>query len=231
MEIATKKAFYENIVKKIKEVGLPVNEKVSSGIEPDLTLFPDLELMFPLEERLSDKYHFVGPLVKSVRDIQPLWIGEYKNSQKKKILISGGTTKQSNFATVCKEALDTEKYSIAICNTNSEQFPGYFSGRFKLSSVIPFVDLFIHHGGISSTLLGIQYGVPMLIIYSTTELQINGIQTQKMGISKCCAESEVTPQLLREYTEQILSNQKMPLRCIDLHKILGVQILQGFKMK
>lgn len=209
MEKVTKKSFYENIVKKIREVGLPVNEDVSSGLEPDLVLFPDLELMFPLEERLSDKYHFVGPLVRSARDIPPEWIEEYMNSPKKKILISGGTTKQSNFATFCKEALDTEKYCVAICNSNSEQFPNYYSGRFKLSSVLPYADLFIHHGGISSTLLGILTGIPMLIIYSTTELQINGMQTQKMGVSKCCAESEVTAQRIRECAEQILSNLKM----------------------
>ena len=209
MEKVTKRSFYENIVNKMREIGLPVSENVSGGLEPDLVLFPDSELMFPLEERLDDKHYFVGPLVKSARDVPPEWIEEYAKSPKKKILISGGTTKQSNFAALCKEALDTEKYCVAICNPNSEQFPDYYSGRFKLSSVLPYADLFIHHGGISSTLLGIQKGVPMLIIYSTVELQVNGIQTQKMGVSKCCAESEATSQLIKEYTEQILSNEKM----------------------
>lgn len=209
MEQVMRKSFYENIVKKIKEVGLPVNEEVAGAIEPDLVLFPDSELLFPVEERMGEQYHFVGPLVKSARDVPPEWIEEYANSSKKRILISGGTTKQSNFAMLCKEALDPEKYCIAICNPNSEDFPDFYSGRFKLSSVLPYTDLFIHHGGISSTFLGIQNGVPMFIIYSTLELQINAMQTQKIGVGKSCSQHEVTADIIRETVDAMLSDKKI----------------------
>lgn len=240
MEQVTRKSFYDNIIKKIREVGVPVNENVSSGLEPDLVLFPDSELLFPVEESMGDKYHFVGPLVKSARDVPPEWLDEYSNSSKKRILISSGTTKQSNYAHLCKEALDPEKYSIAICNPNSEEFPDFYSGRFKLSSVLPYTDLFIHHGGISSTYLGLQNGVPMMIVYSTIELQINGMQVQKMGLGVACSQNEITAEQIRDTVEQIFSNQKMMRKAktiANMEKDNNAEeraakiILEGFKKR
>ncbi|MFH1710911.1 MAG: nucleotide disphospho-sugar-binding domain-containing protein [Nanoarchaeota archaeon] len=206
---------------KVKKLGLKLDKKCYEGVEADLTLFPDSSLLFPFEN-MKDKYKFIGPMLISSDSEGLDWFEKFRSDDRGRIIASSGSTGMQDRTGLFIETFRNSDYAVAIHNNSKELPSGLYGGRFNVGDILDSADVFITHGGIGSTYLGLVSGVPMISIYSHFEQQANAVQLKKLGVGIPMSCDKVSPENLRENVSCILGDNSYKEKAIEISgKIRG----------
>jgi UDP:flavonoid glycosyltransferase YjiC (YdhE family) len=191
--------------RKTKQLGLALERKSYEGAEADLILIPDSEILFPFRG-MKDKYKYIGPLLVLNQVEPPSWADEFASDPRQKIITTSGSTGEQDRTELFVEAFKDGRYAVAI-HSDSRKIPkGFYGGNFEVSFVIRQADVFITHGGLGSTYLGLINGIPMIALYSHFEQQATASQLRKLGAGISLDSMKTSPKELREKTEKVLNN-------------------------
>ncbi len=191
--------------KKARELDLQIDRKVYEGTEADLVLIPDSEALFPLK-KMKPKYKFIGPVLSFPDNNKPIWAESFLGDQRKKVVATCGSTGEHDKTQLFVDAFADGKLTVALHGCLGEPPGEIYSGRFDLASVLSGSDLFITHGGLGSTYLGLMTGVPMICLYNHFEQQANAMRIKRMGCGEALNPRKTSPQLLREKVEMVLAD-------------------------
>jgi UDP:flavonoid glycosyltransferase YjiC (YdhE family) len=194
---------YKNIRKKALELGIKIDESVPDGFEADLVLLTDDPLLFPFGN-LRPNYKYTGAILSFEEGEIPSWKDAFINDKRKKVVITSGSTGVHDKPEIFTDAFKDNKYAVAVYSNNGSFPDSFYGGKtFALQSVLPYADIFITHGGIGSTYLGLQNGVPMLVLPNHFEQQINGNQLKKIGAGISLYPSKISSRSIRTNIEKI----------------------------
>ena len=210
---------------KAKEFGLNNSKDMHEGVNPDLVLIPESEILFP---NLAPNEHFkyIGPMFLMDQGKDPDWLPDFSADERKKILITGGTTGEHEKSNIFFDAFSDEKYACALYSNDSpinspDNFHGI--GIFSLPNVVPHTNLFITHGGIGSTYLGLFHGKPMLVIHNHFEQHSNSHQLEQITAGIGLGHRSATPERIRELSDKILSDPKYLKRALEVSNSIKSQ--------
>ena len=169
------------IRRKLKQLGL--DEFITiDGVRPDLTLFPDAEELFKLPDADRCFCKHIGPVLVTGQDPAPTWLEEYKRDERKKILISKGTTGEYDQTNLFENTFNDGKYAVAFYSVGARKINDFYGcNKFDIDQVLPVSDLLISHAGTGSNYLAIKHKVPMLVFYDHFEQQINAVELERKG--------------------------------------------------
>lgn len=172
----------KHVLNKVKETGLEINKNVPEGYEADLTLFGDEPALFPLQG-INDAHKFIGPPLFFDNFQTPNWLEDFKKDERKKILVTSGTTGVHEKTNLIKDLFPSNKYAVAVYANNGNLTSEFYGGNnFNISSVLPFADIAITHGGLGAEYISLISGVPILALPHQVEQEINSVQLEKLGL-------------------------------------------------
>lgn len=217
---AVRTEFSKYLHEKAKNLGFTLDLNSVAGVEPDLTLIPDSEYLFSLTG-IPDSYKYIGPLMVRQKQSPPEWKDQFSASQKIRILITGGTTNMFDYMRLYQDAFSGGDYCVAMFTVNSDCPQDFFHGEFRISDVLNSADLFITHGGLGSTYMGLLSGTPMIAVYSHVEQQTNAYEIQNLGIGTGLDASTVTALELRKAADNIVKDRRFSRRSKKVAEILS----------
>lgn len=213
----SKQQFYKHVYKKIKELGIPFNKDAETGVEPNLVLIPDSNVIYPTFD-LSEHYKYIGPLMILNLNKPPVWKEQFIASNKKKVIFTSGSIDRFNYVELAKKFFTTEKYCIAICEDSDDIPEGWFGSKFEISSIIDYADLFITHGGLGSTYMGLKAGVPMIALYNHMEQQANAREITKLGVGAGFYAADVPMDEMINQIDYLINNPNVKKRLAKIAK-------------
>jgi UDP:flavonoid glycosyltransferase YjiC (YdhE family) len=193
------------IRKKALELGL--GEYVSiEGVRPDLALFVDAPELYPLAEADEDKCRHIGPVIYNDRRPEPVWLEDFKNDSRKKVLISMGTTGEHDCDELFEAALGDGEYAVAYHSNTGKMIDGFYGcDQFNTSSIIGYCDVFVTHGGTGNTYMSLREGVPLLVLHDHFEQQANGVELARNGAAINLVKKARQPGNIRMAVEELLT--------------------------
>lgn len=195
---------YQPIYNKAMELGVPASECKDFGTEADLYLVSDSYALYPIKS-VPDNYRYVGPIVHLNPGEAPEWLPRFSGSDRTKILITGGTTGMVDFAGFFS-TVDPDRRTYTLAFTEEVEPPDFGGGHDILTSVLPHSDLFVTHGGIGSTYMGLAAAKPMIVLYDQFERQANARQLEKLGVGLGFEAAKVTPTQIMDAAKTLLAD-------------------------
>lgn len=135
----------------------------------------------PCSETFSDKYCFIGPSLRSVKNI-------INKTAEKTIFISMGTVvKNEKFINLCIDALKETDYQIIVSlgknNVCVEDIPDNVQIYEFVDQMAALMisDVFITHCGMNSVSEGLYFGVPLILCPQTPEQMAPAKRTEELG--------------------------------------------------
>ncbi len=203
------------IRKKMRQLGLGKHISID-GVKPDLTLFPDSPLLFPLPEADKRSCRHIGPALYFDDDTPPVWLEDFKNDPRKKVLISMGTTGEHDQSDFFRQCFADNRYAVALYSNEQTEIGGFFGcERFNLHTVLPFCDAFVYHGGTGSTYMALKYRVPMLVLHDHFEQQVNGVELARRGLAINLRKKERSADNVRSAVDDLTKNQQWKARLAE----------------
>ena len=180
----------------------------------------DLNIVFssryfqPFDERFDESYEFIGPVINTDRQDEPLPIQKQEGQQL--IYIAVGTVYQANeaFFQHCLEAFAAGPYAV-IMSVGTAVDPSVFGplpDNFTAAQYVPQLsvleeaDLFITHGGMNSINEAVMALVPMIVVPNTVEQAINAAQIETLQGGLYLEPERLTAERLRSATAQVLAD-------------------------
>ncbi|MBQ3578187.1 MAG: glucosyltransferase [Firmicutes bacterium] len=170
-------------IRRLQEKGYPVKgilDIVQNDNDTNTVVYTS-KYFQPCSETFSEKYHFIGPSMRPVR--QPF---EKKGS--KTVYISMGTVNQDReFYRSCIEALGGTDYQVIISmGANRDRFEAAPDNieiyeSVDQMAVLSIADVFITHCGMNSASEGLYYGVPLILFPQTPEQDAVARRTEELG--------------------------------------------------
>gem|GEM_PF-9242 len=194
---------YQPIYNKAMELGVPASQCKDFGTQADLYLVSDSYALYPMKS-VPGNYRYVGPLVHLTPGRTPEWLTRFSGSDKTKVLITGGSTGMLDFAGLFS-AVDPDRSTYTLAFTDEVEPPD-FGGHDILTSVLPHSDLFVTHGGLGSTYMGLAAAKPMIVLYDQFERQANARQLEKLGIGRGFDATKVTPTQIVDAARALLTD-------------------------
>lgn len=171
---------YQPIYQKAKELGVPPEQCRDFGTAAELYLVADSYALYPLKSVPTD-HRFVGPLLRMETAAPPPWLTEFADTERTKLLITAGSTGQLDFGGFFA-AVDPDRRDYALAFTDEAAPPDFGGLGNAVTAVLPHADLFVTHGGLGSTYLGLLAAKPMIVLYDQFERQANAHQLEKIGV-------------------------------------------------
>ena len=195
------------IKKQAKKQGLKLNKNIPEGFEADLILMTDEQKLFPFND-LPENYKFVGPPLYFSNFKNPSWLESFKNDSRKKVLVTGGTTGVHEKTEFFIETFKDSNFAVAIYNNELNSLPsGFYGGEtFNISTVLPFVDVFVTHGGLGAGYISLKSGVPLLALPNQFEQHINSVQFEKIGVGKLLLPKDISKKNIQKNINEIIDN-------------------------
>jgi MGT family glycosyltransferase len=135
----------------------------------------------PCSDTFSDKYHFIGPSIRPIRDT-------FEKKAEKTIYISMGTVNQNReFYRNCINAFGETDYQVIISmGTNTDHFEKVPENieiyeSVDQMAVLSIADAFITHCGMNSASEGLYFGVPLILFPQTPEQDAVAKRTEELG--------------------------------------------------
>ncbi|MBU3913608.1 MAG: hypothetical protein KKB21_01670 [Nanoarchaeota archaeon] len=227
-ELVFRRRISRHLHNKVRQLGLSLEKRCYEGVEADLILFPDSPLLFPFRN-MKDRYKFIGPvLVKDSTEI-PDWLGRFTSDTRKRVLTTSGSTGMQDRTESFIRAFRGGEFAVAVHN-NSRDLPlGFYGGNFNVGAVLQHSDVFVTHGGIGSTYLGLVLGVPLISVYTHFEQQTNARQIEKLGAGVSLSCDDLSAKALKERVEIVL-DRRYGERIREVSQILGEEARKSISL-
>jgi MGT family glycosyltransferase len=199
---------------------------------PDMTLrdvfseVPGLTLVFlPKEfqvdaEQFDERFLFVGPSFIEPPSI-PWPIAPGSQSPTIRLYISLGTLRNNDpeFYKMCFSAFSAPNWSVVmsvgdqIDLSTLEPIPDNFVVKRSVpqTALLPHVDVFITHGGLNSTMEGLYYGVPLVVLPSIKEQETTAKRVLDLHLGLVPDRARLTVEVLREAVTTVYQSES--IRC------------------
>ncbi len=135
----------------------------------------------PCSDTFSDKYHFIGPSIRSAVDT-------YEKKADRMVYISMGTVNQNReFYHNCINVLGRTDYQVIISmGTNTDHFDDVPDNieiyeSVDQMAVLEMADVFITHCGMNSVSEGLYFGVPLILFPQTPEQDAVARRAEELG--------------------------------------------------
>ncbi len=196
-------------IKRLQDKGYPVKsvlDIIQNDENTETVVYTSPEFQ-PCSESFSDKYAFVGPIVRQTeREIQKI--------AEKLIYISMGTVVNDmpNFYKSCIEAFGNSEYQVIMSVGNSvdiKQFEN-LPENIKVYShtdqiaVLKKADMFISHCGMNSVSESLYFSVPLLMLPQTNEQKGVANRVLELGAGEMLKNTDAAS--IKKAAEKVLSN-------------------------
>lgn len=211
-------------LKRLQEKGYPVNnilDIIANDQQTDTIVYTSPEFQ-PCSESFTDKYAFVGPSIRSVKE-------PFKKEREKLIYISMGTVNNGLLPIYqsCTSALENTKYQVVVsvghqvnleklqCNAdNISIYPSV-----DQIAVLQQTDLFITHCGMNSVNEALYFGVPLLMLPQTAEQHGVARRVEQLGAGV----------LLKKYNAKSIYESVSSLLSSEVYYSNASNISKGFR--
>ena len=170
-------------IKRLQERGYPVKgllEIVQNDNETNTIVYTS-KYFQPCAETFSDRYHFIGPLVRPVTE-------PVAKTAEKTVYVSMGTVNQNReFYRNCIHAMAKTNWQVIVSmGTDTERFddlPDHVQIYESVDqmAVLSIADAFITHCGMNSTSEGLYFQVPLVLFPQTPEQGAVARRTEELG--------------------------------------------------
>ena len=170
-------------IKRLQEQGYPVKgllEIVQNDNETNTIVYTS-KYFQPCAETFSDRYHFIGPLVRPVTE-------PVAKTAEKTVYVSMGTVNQNReFYRNCIHAMAKTNWQVIVSmGTDTERFddlPDHVQIYESVDqmAVLSIADAFITHCGMNSTSEGLYFQVPLVLFPQTPEQGAVARRTEELG--------------------------------------------------
>ena len=193
-------------LKRLREKGYPVKSllDIVQNDNDTNTIVYTSKYFQPCAETFSDKYHFIGPSMRSITE-------PVEKTADKTIYISMGTVNQNKqFYRNCINALAETGWQVIISmGTNHDHFDGLPDNIQVYESVdqmavLSVADAFITHCGMNSASEGLYFGVPLVLFPQTPEQNAVAKRIEELGAGvrlKSISEEDVLEALTKVIEE------------------------------
>ena len=170
-------------LKRLRDGGYPVRSllDIVQNDNDTNTIVYTSELFQPCSETFSDRYHFIGPLIRPV--VKPM-----EKTADKLVYISMGTINQNReFYRNCIHALGQTDWQVVISmGTNPERFESlpeniHIYESVDQIAVLSIADAFITHCGMNSASEGLYFRVPLVLFPQTSEQNAVARRVEELG--------------------------------------------------
>ena len=170
-------------IRRLQEKGYPVKgilDIVQNDNDTNTVVYTSRYFQ-PCSDTFSEKYHFIGPSIRPVRD-------SFKKKAGKTVYISMGTVNQNRvFYRNCISALGRTDYQVIISmGTNRDHYDDVPDNieiyeSVDQMAVLQITDVFITHCGMNSASEGLYFGVPLILFPQTPEQDAVARRTEELG--------------------------------------------------
>lgn len=181
----------------------------------------------PYGETFDERFSFVGPSL-AKRKFQEKETPIISDSGRPVMLISLGTAFNAwpEFYHMCIEAFRDTKWQVIMAvgtTIDPESFddiPENFSihQRVPQLEILKKAELFITHGGMNSTMEGLNAGVPLVAVPQMPEQEITARRVEELGLGKHLRPEDTTAASLREAVSQTDGDPHVLKRIQDMQK-------------
>ncbi|HIU26419.1 MAG TPA: UDP-glucuronosyltransferase [Candidatus Copromorpha excrementigallinarum] len=199
----------------------------------DFNLMSDAPELFPEFRGLPREYRFCGPLLNHEEIPQPAWKKTYKETGRKKILVTMGSSGERDILLKVLEGLKKADADIFVSTASVKGmleslekdrggFPEsfYFAERLPHLDMAGWVDLSIIHGGqgtVYTTALG---GKPFIGIPMFSEQQYNLENIMRAGSGEKISAAKLSSEELLERIDRIFSDGRYYEKAEELRRLL-----------
>ncbi|WP_274650987.1 macrolide family glycosyltransferase [Paenibacillus humicola] len=180
----------------------------------DMTIVYTSTYFQPKADKFDGSFHFVGPSIAPRSDAPELPLQELKG--RKVVFVSMGTVfnQQKAYYDMCFEAFKDLDAAIVMSvgrNTDIHAFssiPDNFIVRNYVPQldVLQIADVFFTHGGMNSSSEGLYYDTPLAVAPVSADQPMVARRVSELGAGIALNLNEITPALLRETAEKLLSD-------------------------
>lgn len=196
----------KNILSQATKAGLKIDKTLPEGYEADLTLFGDEPELFPLHGT-NGVHKFIGPPLFFDNYKTPDWLEKFKNDPRKKILVTSGTTGVHEKTNLIQQLFNDEMHAVAVYANAGKVGDNFYGGdNFNISTVLPFSDVAITHGGLGAAYVSLKSGTPILALPHQVEQEINSVQLEKLRLGLSIPFRKSSPEKIKTSLETILKN-------------------------
>jgi len=194
----------------------------------DITIVFTSKLYQPYADKFDESFIFVGPSIAPRKDVETLPL---KSSPSNKLIfISMGTVfnQQPELYATCFKAFQESQATVVLSvgkQTDIRQFKDIPS-NFIVCNYVPQLeilqqaDVFITHGGMNSSSEGLYFGVPLVVIPLMGDQPIVANRIEELGAGLQLNRQELDALILRNTTEQVLSNSSFKEKSLEIGKSL-----------
>ncbi len=189
-------------IKRLREKGYPVKgllDIVQNDNDTNTIVYTS-KYFQPCAESFSDRYHFIGPLIRPI--VEPV-----AKTAEKTVYISMGTVNQNReFYRNCIHALGQTDWQVIISmGTNTEHFDDLPENiqvheTVDQMAVLSIADAFITHCGMNSASEGLYFQVPLVLFPQTPEQGAVAKRAEELGAG-AMLESISEEDIMRALTE------------------------------
>jgi len=179
----------------------------------------------PSEERFDEHYVFVGPpLLQAAERVSR------EEGGKQALYISLGTVynNRPEFFKQCFAAFGQSPWKVILAHGKKGEaqelttVPENFQVEAYVEQwkVFPQTDVFVTHGGMSSVMEGLYYGVPMVVLPQQAEQQMTARRIAELGLGVVLDAETTTAQGLQEAVEKVYRDQAIHERARAMRQIV-----------
>ncbi len=171
----------------------------------------------PYEEQFDDSYLYIGPVINTDRQEEPMAIS--RQEDQKLIYIAVGTVYEANlqFFRDCFQAFADERYVVilsvgrAVDPSVLEPIPENFTVAQYVPqlAILEEADVFITHGGMNSISESITLSVPMIVVPNTLEQSINAARIEQLQAGLYLESTGVSAEKLQNAVNRVLSEASL----------------------
>jgi len=189
-------------LKRLREKGYPVKSllDIVQNDNDTYTIVYTSRYFQPCADTFSDKYHFIGPMIRPVT-------APMEKTSDKTVYISMGTINQNKqFYRNCINILSRTDWQVIISmGTNTDHFDNLPENieiyeSVDQMAVLSIADVFITHCGMNSASEGLYFGVPLVLFPQTPEQDAVAKRTEELGAGvrlKSISEEDILDALTR----------------------------------
>lgn len=192
----------------------------------NIVFFP--RIFQPGGDLFDESFVFVGPSISEQRDGQNSLFLE-KIGGRPLLYISLGTIFNDDwqhFLSMCFSAFRDTEWQVVLSlgknagNIQVQNIPE----NFLIEDYVPQLEvlqrsrIFITHGGMNSTMEGLYFGIPLIVVPQTVEQERTAQQVEKLGLGLQLNKETLTAQVLQDAVKQVAEDETLPTRLLFMQQ-------------